>query len=565
MVDAASDATSWIGKRVACGAGVSCSECAWCRRGRTNLCERYYTIGLSTDGGLAQFVAAPARICREIPPSCRDEDAVLAQPLAVGMHALRRAGLSSGDTVVLLGVGAIGAFICAGLAGHDGDVTVMDVDQNRLDAAAKLGATQGFRLERDATPQDVRDLLPGGANLVFETSGVLGGAARAFALAARGGTVVLVGLNKTPQAFNLADLVLREVDVKTTVAHICDQDIPEALSSLASARSRRSWSTESSESPTSSQADSSRCSTAPPWERFWWTRVVAKVALLGTGRMGAAMASRLVGSGHQLALWNRTTATAAELADRLGPSVQVAPDPAAAVARCGLVLSVFADGDTTCAVLLDAVRAESWLPGVVVCDLGTSGLDAAKALSAGLRTAGVGFVDAPVSGSVPTVLAGELLVMASGDEHDVALLRPVLAAFARKVMFVGPAGSGQIMKLSVNLVVHGLNAVVSEALQLAESTGIARKDAYDVLQESVVAAPFVKYKRAAFLDNTQPVAMSLNLVHKDLTLIAGLAASTGSRVPVTASVARAVGDALDEGMGALDMAALSHPRSIPTG
>ena len=233
VVDAASDATSWIGKRVACGAGVSCSECAWCRRGRTNLCERYYTIGLSTDGGLAQFVAAPARICREIPPSCRDEDAVLAQPLAVGMHALRRAGLSSGDTVVLLGVGAIGAFICAGLAGHDGDVTVMDVDQNRLDAAAKLGATQGFRLERDATPQDVRDLLPGGANLVFETSGVLGGAARAFALAARGGTVVLVGLNKTPQAFNLADLVLREVDVKTTVAHICDQDIPEALSSLA--------------------------------------------------------------------------------------------------------------------------------------------------------------------------------------------------------------------------------------------------------------------------------------------------------------------------------------------
>ena len=292
---------------------------------------------------------------------------------------------------------------------------------------------------------------------------------------------------------------------------------------------------------------------------------MAKVALLGTGRMGAAMASRLVGSGHQLVLWNRTTATAAELADRLGPSVQVAPDPAAAVARCGLVLSVFADGDTTCAVLLDAVRAESWLPGVVVCDLGTSGLDAAKALSAGLRTAGVGFVDAPVSGSVPTVLAGELLVMASGDEHDVALLRPVLAAFARKVMFVGPAGSGQIMKLSVNLVVHGLNAVVSEALQLAESTGIARKDAYDVLQESVVAAPFVKYKRAAFLDDTQPVAMSLNLVHKDLTLIAGLAASTGSRVPVTASVARAVGDALDEGMGALDMAALSHPEASPPG
>jgi len=134
---------------------------------------------------------------------------------------------------VLLGVGAIGAFVCAGLAGHDGEIIAMDVDQNRLDVAAKLGSTHGYRLDRDATPQDVRDLVRDGADVVFETSGVLGGAARAFALAARGGTVVLVGLNKTPQAFNLADLVLREVDVKTTVAHICDQDIPEALSSLA--------------------------------------------------------------------------------------------------------------------------------------------------------------------------------------------------------------------------------------------------------------------------------------------------------------------------------------------
>ncbi len=292
---------------------------------------------------------------------------------------------------------------------------------------------------------------------------------------------------------------------------------------------------------------------------------MAKVALLGTGRMGAAMASRLVGSGHQLVLWNRTTDKAVELAGQLGPMAQVASDPATAVAECGVALSVFADGIATCAVLLDAIPAKSWLRGAVVCDLGTSGLDAALALSGGLRAAGVGFVDAPVSGSVPTVLAGQILVMASGDEHDVAALRPVLTTFARKVIYVGSAGSGQIMKLSVNLVVHGLNAVVSEALQLAENAGITRKDAYDVLQESVVAAPFVKYKRAAFLDKHEPVAMSLNLVHKDLALITALAAKVGSPAPVTASVARAVGDALDDGLGASDMAALSRPKDIPAG
>jgi len=120
------------------------------------------------------------------------------------------------------------------------------------------------------------------------------------------------------------------------------------------------------------------------------------------------------------------------------------------------------------------------------------------------------------------------------------------------------------MKLSVNLVVHGLNAVVSEALQLAENAGITRKSAYDVLQESVVAAPFVKYKRAAFLDESEPVAMSLNLVHKDLALIAALAARVGSPAPVTASVVRAVGDAVDAGMGAFDMAALSRRKGSPT-
>lgn len=233
VVDAAADSTSWIGKRVACGAGVSCGECAWCRRGRTNLCARYYTIGLSTHGGLAQFAAAPARICREIPDECSDEDAALAQPLAVGLHALRRAGVSSGDRVLLLGVGAIGSFICAGLGSHHGQVVAIDVDETRLAIARKLGAAEGHLIGVDSTPGDVRDLMPAGADVVFETSGVPGAAARAFAMTARGGTTVLVGLSKSPQPLVLSDLVLREVDVKTTVAHICDQDLPDALASLA--------------------------------------------------------------------------------------------------------------------------------------------------------------------------------------------------------------------------------------------------------------------------------------------------------------------------------------------
>ena len=100
---------------------------------------------------------------------------------------------------------------------------------------------------------------------------------------------------------------------------------------------------------------------------------------------------------------------------------------------------------------------------------------------------------------MPAVEAGTLLVMAGGDPPRSP--RPaVLAAFARRVLRVGDVGAGQAMKLAVNLVVHDLNAALAEALVLAEGAGITAEDAYDVFEESVVAAPFVRYKRAAFLD-----------------------------------------------------------------
>ncbi len=232
VVDAGADATAWKGKRVACGAGVSCGTCKWCRAGRTNLCERYYTLGLSIHGGLAQYVAAPAPTCREIVDGCADLDAALAQPLAVGLHAASRSGVQPDDTVVLLGVGAIGSFICAALAGHRGAIIAMDVDDGRLEVARRLGATEIVKIAPDITPADIRDLVPSGADVVFETAGVNGSAARALSLAMRGGTVMLVGLNRTPQPLELADVVLREVDVKTTVAHVCDHDLPQALDLL---------------------------------------------------------------------------------------------------------------------------------------------------------------------------------------------------------------------------------------------------------------------------------------------------------------------------------------------
>ncbi|MBX5443118.1 MAG: alcohol dehydrogenase catalytic domain-containing protein, partial [Solirubrobacteraceae bacterium] len=129
------------GDRVVTGAGVSCGRCEWCARGRTNLCERYYTIGLQAHGGLAERVAVPASTCLRVPDGCSDEAAALAQPFAVGIHAFARAQTRPGDSVAVLGVGGIGMFVVAAAAGEAGRVIAVDVDPARLEIARAVGAT----------------------------------------------------------------------------------------------------------------------------------------------------------------------------------------------------------------------------------------------------------------------------------------------------------------------------------------------------------------------------------------------------------------------------------------
>ena len=118
--------------------------------------------------------------------------------------------------------------------------------------------------------------------------------------------------------------------------------------------------------------------------------------------------------------------------------------------------------------------------------------------------------------------------MAGGAAADLDRARPVLDALATTVFHLGPLGSGAAMKLAVNTVIFGLNQAVAEALVLAEAAGIDRAAAYDVLAASAAGAPFVGYKRAAFLEpDATPVAFALDLAAKDLRLIADLARDVG--------------------------------------
>ncbi|WP_235079293.1 zinc-dependent alcohol dehydrogenase [Amycolatopsis orientalis] len=220
------------GTMVSSGAGVWCGQCDRCASGRTNVCRDYYTLGLNAPGGLAEYAAVPAKTLRPVPAGMSADSAGMAQPLAVGLHAARRAGVRDGDSVVLIGAGAIGTFVLAGLARlRNAEITVLDLPGPKLERAAKLGAARTL----PAGPDAVEAVLEGtgGADVVIEASGAPGQFENALRMVAAGGRVLAVGLPKEKPAVDLASLALREVTVESTVAHVCATDLGPALEILA--------------------------------------------------------------------------------------------------------------------------------------------------------------------------------------------------------------------------------------------------------------------------------------------------------------------------------------------
>ncbi|MBV9002945.1 MAG: alcohol dehydrogenase catalytic domain-containing protein [Solirubrobacterales bacterium] len=224
-----------VGERVVSGAGISCGVCEWCRMGRTNLCAEYRTIGLHVDGGLAEYVRSPGFVCRRVPDDVSDDGAALAQPVAVALHAVRRSGLEPGQACAVIGVGGIGAFIvAAAVARGAAPLIAVDVDDTRLETARRLGASVSVNVrERSLTEVILAHTGGAGAHVVIEASGAPSSPAAALAAARRGGRVLIVGLQSEPREIDLFSFTVREVDLLATLAHVCDVDLPDALTLLS--------------------------------------------------------------------------------------------------------------------------------------------------------------------------------------------------------------------------------------------------------------------------------------------------------------------------------------------
>ena len=287
---------------------------------------------------------------------------------------------------------------------------------------------------------------------------------------------------------------------------------------------------------------------------------MATVGVLGIGRMGSAMARAIHAAGHELVLWNRTPDGAAALAANLGSRAATAATPRAAAAAADLTVSMLADGPAVDAVFggPDGLLAGAH-DGLVIVDASTVPPATIRRHEAAAHAGGAGILDAPVSGSVGLATDGKLTLMVGGDAADLERARPVLEAIAATIFHLGPLGSGAAMKLAVNTVIFGLNQAVAEGLVLAEAAGVERELAYDVISASAAGAPFVGYKRAAFLDPSgTPVAFALDLSAKDLGLIDELATAVDVNLPQAAVDLAVIRSASGHGGGGRDFSAVAE-------
>jgi 3-hydroxyisobutyrate dehydrogenase-like beta-hydroxyacid dehydrogenase len=280
--------------------------------------------------------------------------------------------------------------------------------------------------------------------------------------------------------------------------------------------------------------------------------------LVGTGRMGSAIARAIRAAGFELVVWNRTRALCDALADELGCRSVATP---AEVARAAdVTISMLADGSAVDAVyggndgLIAGAQA-----GTVFVDSSTVPPAVLLAHEPAIHGRGAGVLDAPVSGSVTLAESGKLTLMVGGEADDLERARPVLDAYGATIFHLGPLGTGAAMKLAVNTVIFGLNEALAEGLVLAERAGIPRDRAYDVMAVSAIGAPYVGYKRAAFLDPDEtPVAFSTELAAKDLRLIAELADAVDLTMPQAATNLAVIDAVIDAGGGGWDFSAVAR-------
>jgi 3-hydroxyisobutyrate dehydrogenase len=280
-----------------------------------------------------------------------------------------------------------------------------------------------------------------------------------------------------------------------------------------------------------------------------------QIGIAGTGRMGAAIAARLLARGHAVMVWNRTAEKTTPLA-AAGATVAATPRELSTAADCTITMltdaaAIDATYEGQNGLLAGNVR------GKLFIDMSTVRPEVEAALAAKVREKGAALVECPVGGTVGPAKEGKLFGFVGGDADDVARAKPVLDELCRRVEHVGTVGAGASMKLAVNLPLLVYYQALGEALSLCRSLDIAPARLMDIFADTSGGPNMLKVRGptiAATLQGkeTQPVTFDVDLIRKDLRTMLEEAAGLGASLPLTSRALECYDAVARDGAGASD-------------
>lgn len=281
------------------------------------------------------------------------------------------------------------------------------------------------------------------------------------------------------------------------------------------------------------------------------------VSLLGLGNMGGGMAGRLLKAGFPLTVWNRSRERAAALTSE---GARLAASPREAAEASEVIISMVADDEASRRVWLGAEGALAGAkPGTVLIESSTLSPPWIRQLAVVASERGCGLLDAPVTGSKPQAASGELLFLVGGERQALDGVMPVLQPMSREVMYLGPVGSGALMKL-INNFLSGLQAAAfGEALALIEKSGLDRTQATAVLTGGAPGSPVVKIMASRMSARDYTVNFTLELMQKDLAYALAEAERHALHLTTAAAAHQLFAQAVERGYGKLDFSAVVEP------
>lgn len=278
------------------------------------------------------------------------------------------------------------------------------------------------------------------------------------------------------------------------------------------------------------------------------------VGIAGTGRMGAAIAQRLLGQGHAVTVWNRTAAKTAPL---VAAGARAADAPAAVAAASEAVITILTDA----AAIDAAYSGPSGLlsgdaQGKLFIEMSTVRPESARALAERIRAKGAAMVECPVGGTTGPAKEGKLFGFVGANDADFVRAKPLLEQMCRRIEHVGPVGAGASMKLAINLPLLVYWQALGEALSLVRPLGLEPARVMDIFVDTSGAPTMLKNRAASIATQLAggDVAPTVDLdnVRKDLSTMVDEGRSLGVELPVAARAVECLDRALRAGLGAAD-------------